>query len=257
MSNVSLDGRLIKLLTNGEKIGGIGGLRDHWADYLDQKGRPDDHVPVRQTIYRWFNGQLPRSDEHLILLCALLDVDPFGVLVLPKGKEQETIQRLHRSFWSGVWRQPALGFMSEFFGQQTIWPPPSVSSASYRHPWCVQEFSLDPSIHSHVYAMLELKGAPEVFEHMPQVFHVAYQEPENFFQKWIQYGFVVRHQSSVRLVNITGDTQSYITQDARDPTFVETRFGTRLTNFRVASIHPHAVTIKGFDLETDEKVSLF
>lgn len=258
MVAITLDKSLLTKLI-ADHVGGVSNLLDRWYEHAVAAGHPDpeDAVPDRSTIYRWRDGQLPRSSDDLLILCGLLDVDPLAVLALPKGRERAALQALYFGFWVGQWKQPGLSFLRQFFGHHLIWPPPTIGDHSFHRPWQTAEFSHTPTERSNVYALLEVSGEVHVYADRPQVFHFAYQQPSHFGQRWIQYGFVVRHRSSIRLLNITSDIQTYDADDIGAPSHVETWFGPMATNFRVASLHELKVHIAAFDAKTPSKVTFF
>lgn len=250
MAEISLNGRLLRDLIAIRFKRGVSDLIEAWEASESPAGKT---VPHRATVYRWQQGQIPRREE-LLRLCALLDVDPFSLLALPEADEADAIRRLHSSFWLDRWDPSALSFLAEFFGHQTDWPPTLMAKTYYGRAWFTKEIEHDANHRVNYYAQIEVTSAQDHRREIPQVFHFAYQQPGAFGHRWIQYGFVERLRTSVRLVNIKGEMERYAARAMNDPTLVETWFGPSFTNFRIASLHDFSITLRSSEVDTAERV---
>ena len=242
---VALDDSIITKIL--DSIGGVKRLLEDWEDAYGEQ-----EVPDRATVYRWRAGELPKSSINLIRFANLLDVDPFCLLVAePNSKVDEVIGDVFSAYQLNNVPEPSLQFLADFFGWNQLWPPryfeePRKSKPSRRHAytWHEQEFTHDATNKKNYDALIKLISDRSEAGHRPQTFHFAFGGKSALRQRWLHYGFVVRHKRSVRLIHIHGHTDSYDAKSDRDPTFVETWFGPNPATFRVASRHP-------FTLEAD------
>ncbi len=239
MVAICLNGALLKTLVADRYPKRVPGLLEAWAT-SEQKILSDP--PDRATIYRWMNGQLPRSASDLLSLCSLLDIDPFSILTAKDGDISNTIHWLLSSVQLRQWRQPSLSFLADLFGRQQAWPPLSLAEDYYGRPWHIEEFEHDPTKRALYYACIELSASAER-PLAPQVFHFAFHSPGVFGERWLQYGFIERYQDTVRLVHINGHTETYEAQVLGEPSRVETWFGPGHAVFRVASLHPFELAV--------------
>ena len=233
MAAICLNGTLLKTLVADRYPKRVPGLLDAWAT---SERKVLSNPPDRATIYRWMNGQLPRTACDLLSLCSLLDIDPFSILTAKDGSISDAIHWLLSSVQLRQWRQPSLSFLTDLFGRQQAWPPSSLAEDYYGRPWHIEEFEHDPTKRALYYASIEL-SAPENRPSTPQVFHFAFCNPGVFGERWLQYGFVERYQNTVRLVHINGHTETYEADTLDEPSKVETWFGPGPAVFRVASLH--------------------
>ncbi len=240
MEPVSLNGTLLEQLIEGEFSGKVERFLDHWeAAHSKIISKPPD----RSSIYRWMKGQLPRSSQSFLSLCGLLDVDPFAMLSVNEDKLSSTIPELLNAVQLRQWRQPALGFFTDFFGRQTSWPPRSISEDYFSRSWSMEDFEHDPEHRDNYYPTIVIGGSEQIHLHKPQVFHFAFRSPDLFGKRWLQYGFVERCGKQVRLVHINGHVERYETEDISNLSHVETWFGAGAAIFRIASLHPFSLKV--------------
>ncbi|WP_417455904.1 hypothetical protein [Kordiimonas sp.] len=240
MAAICLNGTLLKTLVADHYPKRVPGLLDAWAT---SERKILSTPPDRATIYRWMNGQLPRTAGDLLSLCSLLDIDPFSILTAKDGGISDAIHWLLTSVQLRQWRQPSLSFLADLFGRQQAWPPSSLAEDYYGRPWHIEEFEHDPTKQALYYACIEL-SAPANMPSIPQVFHFAFCNPGVFGERWLQYGFVERYKNTVRLVHINGHTETCEAGTSSEPSRIETWFGPGHAVFRVASLHPFHLKIK-------------
>ncbi len=237
---VTLNPMLLECLAKTR--GGVRGLLDQW-----QERYGDETLPNKASLYRWIkNGAMPGNSIKLLRLCALLDVDPFCLLIPAKGiSSTQAINRLLQAFNQDSWPSPSLQFLTDFFGRQTMWPPPywADSTNRFEYHWHTEDFEHDPKLRAGYYALITLVGTERTQAPRPQTFHFAYRQINQFGDRWLQYGFVVRNKSTVALTHINGQTDHCMLSEIKDPTFVETWFGPGPATFRVASLHPFSIEI--------------
>lgn len=154
------------------------------------------------------------------------------------------------------WRQTGLRFLSDFFGRQHQWPPIGFVQEYYdrNRRWHQQEIEHDPELCSLYYACIAISGSQDIFAHQPQVYHVAFRIPGFFRERWLEFGIVIRYQTSVRLFHINGDHQECTTAETSAPTRFETWFGPGKAVFRVASLHPFSLNLLDPDNKAGERV---
>lgn len=250
MQKLGVDTDLAKQSLSRRFGGHVNDLLTAW-DSFKNVGR---RTPDRATIFRWLSGSLPRHREDFLSLCGLLDVDPMAILSLPPGEEAAALQHISRSFWLNRWTQPALGFLSEFYGHHSDWPPAPLAKRYFCRPWHIEEFAHPATGNVNYYAALNLSASPFV---RGQAFHFAYSEPAVALKRWIQYGFVERRERRVRLLSISGRTGQYEAATEGEPCLVETWFGPSPCLFRVASLHPFALEVLDRSPGTDRKVGFW
>lgn len=238
---LSLDRGLIKSALEQRYSGRVEDLQSAW----DTLGKCLRRTPSRATVFRWINGNLPRNRCDFLVFCGLLDLDPMAMLCLPDGREAEAVHHLSRSFWLNSWKQPALGFLTEFFGHHADWPPKLLSRRYFRRDWTICEFEHKADVDVNYYGTIEVSACP--FSH-GQTFHFAYSQRSAVISPWIQYGFVERRDCSVRLFNYNGRFDRCVCASKHDPCVIQTWFGPSPSTFRVASLHPFKLKL----LHSDE-----
>ncbi len=244
MPIIGIDGHLTEQLIKSRWSGGVDGLVDAWMASSDNKVRKRP-PPNRSTIYRWLqNGALPKSGDDFLVLCALLDVDPLGLLVASDGDSQKAIEHLLVSVQLEQWRHHSLRFMEKMFGRQTVWPPPEFAKNHFRREWNIKEFSHDPASKANYYATIELQCNEDVIGRRPQTVHFAYFIPGFFRNRWLQFGIVIRHGVETRLVHINGHSDRCEGVSLGGPSLVQTWFGPGPAVFRAASLHPFDIFIE-------------
>jgi hypothetical protein len=236
--HVRLDGELLRQLI--KERGGVDAILDRWNAV---SAEADDH-PDRATLYRWMRGQsLPKNSEVFLRLAGLLDVDPFALIAVPAGDVLAAAEDVLRIVQKAATAPPWLHFVHDFFGRQRSWPPDGVASAYFGHPWCIQEFSHDPSVRSNYYATAVLGGLLSPPDGRPQILHFAFKHPSLFHARWLEYGLVRVHASTAVLHHING-YRDELKLAALDATVrVETWLGPGPALFRVASLHLFALRL--------------
>ena len=230
---VGLDGELLRQLIKAR--GGVGAFLGQWNS---ASWDADDH-PDNSTVYRWIKGEtLPKSADLFLHLAALLDVDPFALIEVPVSDvveaADEVLRIVQNSFVAPSWLQ----FVHGFFGRQISWPPEEMASTYFGRPWHIEEFSHDPDIRANYYAQIVLQRASQTSAGLPHVFHFAFRHPSMFRARWLQYGLVRVHGTSVVLHHINGHIDRLHLSAPDEPIRVETWFGPGPALFRVASLHP-------------------
>lgn len=224
---IILDGLFLQKLIEARFPNGYEGLIANW----DSSGEGLNH----STIYRWTRGQLPQTGKDLIHLASILDVDPFCLLTFDRGPKDGVIE--HLLSWAQQNKWGRLKFFHEFFGRQAVWPPPDFAVKHFGHPWFERTFVHDAEIRKNLYALLLITGERPKFNLFPQTFHFAFRQTDRFAGQWLQYGFVVTHQSRVRLQHINGHAEEYDAGSFR-PARITTYFGPSSAEFKIASLHP-------------------
>ena len=229
--SIRLNGSLLRTLI--ENAGGIDAFLEGWTMF----GMNGDDSVDKATVYRWRQGQLPKNDRLLLRLAANLNVDPFAILTIPENTIAKTIDDMLDFVQFGRSMPAPLKLARSFFGRQKEWPPECVARDHFKRSWCVHEFSHDPAIRANFYETVLLTGTDPAMEIRPQVFHFAFRNPRRFGDRWLQYGFVIRHGSGAGLWHINGHNEQLQFASALEPTRVETWFGPGPVVFRVASLH--------------------
>jgi len=227
---------------NGELLGQLiktrGGVSAFLGQWNSVSSKPDDH-PDNSTLYRWIKGErLPKNADVFLRLAGLLDVDPFALIAVPTGDilaaADEVLRIVQNSFAPPPWLQ----FVHGFFGRQISWPPEDLASVYFGRPWLVEEFNHDATIRTNYYATVLIRQALKLPEGRPHIFHFAYRHPSLFHARWLQYGLVRVHGTSVVLHHINGYIDQLHMSDPDQPIRVETWFGPGPALFRIASLHP-------------------
>ena len=234
-----LDPAVLRALIAKRMPGGIAELQDRWTYLPTRVDSPDSAVPHRSTMHRWMTGQVPRTADDLLQLCGVLDIDPLCLLTLPEANPDLAIEKLMSAYVHGRWQPPALEFLTEFLGRRAAWPPQGLARRFFGRDWYTAELEHDPARAANFYATFRISAAGEG----PFVYHVAFRHTHLFARRWLQYGFVVRHGSSVRLRHINGHVDTCETPSAASPTLVQTWFGPGSVYFKVASLHPFELTL--------------
>jgi hypothetical protein len=240
-----LEGELLKELVKGQ--GGVGAFLDHWNSVVPDA---DDH-PNDSTLYRWISGKiLPKNSNAFLRLAGLLDVDPFGLITVPAGDvlaaAEDVLRIVQNSGAAPAWLQ----FVHAFFGRQKSWPPEELSKAYYGRPWFCQTFNHDPAVRSNYYATILLGGLLKPPNRRPQILHFAFKHPSLFHARWLEYGLVRVHGTSVALHHINGYMDQLERTVLELPVRVETWFGPGPALFRIASLHPFDLDMADEDLPT-------
>jgi len=186
-------------------------------------------------------GKFPDTITRALQLSALLDVDPFCLLVPKRGTVQTALNAVFQSLKEQDSSSGLLDYLKTMYGWKTEWPPPYWVNDEKHHAyaWHVQEFSHDPTTRRNFYKQVGLVADGALVQVRPQTFHFAYSGAGLLSTAtWLNYGFVVRHRQHVRLIHMHGFTDQHDTSALTDPTWVETYFGPGAANFRVASLHP-------------------
>lgn len=233
-----LDPALLRMLIAKRLPGGIAELQDRWVQSPAQVDR-DAAVPHRSTMHRWSTGKVPRTSDDLLRLCGVLDIDPLCLLTLPQADPDLAIEKLMSAYVHGRWQPPALEFLAEFLGRRSAWPPQGLARRYFGRDWYTAELEHDPARAANFYATFRIAAAGEG----PFVYHVAFRHSRLFARRWLQYGFVVRHGLAVRLRHINGHVDTYEAPSLASATLVQTWFGPGSVCFRVASLHPFALTL--------------
>ncbi|NDP47499.1 MAG: hypothetical protein GZ085_03740 [Sulfuriferula multivorans] len=244
MHGIILNGVLLESLIKSRFRLGKSDLISLWdasGDGLDQS-----------TIYRWTKGQLPRKGEDLLKLAGLLDVDPFALLAFESESTTDIIERLLQSFLQNKWER--FSFFKEFFGRQKNWPPVQVATRFYGRNWNRSNLTHDPTVRANYYATIRLTGQKHLDKVTPQVFHFAFRQVGRFAGHWLDYGFVVRTGTEVKLLHINGQAESYSANCLEEPTYVETFFGPSAVEFCIASLHPFSYELDPLTTSTDFRV---
>jgi hypothetical protein len=125
---------------------------DRWHA-SDPEGK--DHLS-RAAVFRWVNGQLPKSSEKLLKLSAVLDIDPFALLSPGKASFRDAADRLLEIVQPGRSVPAALQFVRPYFGRRQTWFPGIAGTDGRPRSWHIREFEPDPFVRTNVYAMFAL-----------------------------------------------------------------------------------------------------
>lgn len=237
---IALDSYLVSRLI--KSFGGVTKLLRHWEETFGV-----EEAPNRQTVYNWQDGRLPRTSINLIRLAQLLDVDPFCLLAPRDATTADAISDVLEAYQLDTSAEPGLQFVRAFFGWKRLWPPPYWEELRKKRHGPRQDFEWHEHEFRHnartinYYPTIALSSHPELISARPQTFHFAYSGRGALKTRWLQYGFVVRHERSATLTHIHGHTDTCHTPDAAAPTLVGTWFGPGPARFRVASQHPFAL----------------
>ena len=229
--SIRLNGSLLRTLI--DEAGGVEAFLENWTMF----GTNGDDSIDKATVYRWCRGQLPKNDRLLLRLAANLNVDPFAIITIAENDIARTIDDMLDFVQHGRSMPAPLKLARAFFGRQKEWPPECVARDHFKRRWHVREFSHDPNIRSNFYEVIELAGADPAVTTRPQVFHFAFRNPRRFGDRWLQYGFVIRHGIDAGLWHINGHNEQLRLSDQQRPTLVETWFGPGPVVFRVGSLH--------------------
>jgi len=238
---VRFNGELLRVLVNA--TGGVEAFIDAWSD-------PEDE-PDKATVSRWIKGQWPKNSKRLLRLSAVLDIDPFALLVIRDNSPLDAADQLLDIVQSRRSIPPAIDFLHPFFGRRKCWPP---VLEDHCRSWCIHEFVHDAT-RCNYYEAIEIYSQETLIRLRPQIFHFAYRHPHNFGARWLQYGLVSRNGVGAALWHINGHTQKLLLRVITAPTPVMTWLGPGPAIFRVASLHPFEITI--FDKKGDQTCLVF
>lgn len=235
---VRLNGELLRDLVKA--AGGIGSVQAKWS--LLNPDADDGEVRSEATFYRWMKGQLPKSGATLMGLAAVLDVDAFALLDVPKEETRKAIDELMDRVQRGSFPAP-LSFVKGFFGRQREWPPQAFAAQHYGRAWEIREFVHDPAVAMNFYQTIALSGEGDGLDRKAQVFHFAFRQEHLFAARWLQYGSVIRFDRTALLWHINGHREERRLRSPDESAVVETWFGPAAVDFRVASLHPFALAV--------------
>ncbi len=253
MTTFSLDSSLLESLVKSRFQGDVAQILDAWAQCASGLPKAEAIVPDRSTIYRWIDGGVPRTADRLLRFCGILNVDPFAVMQFPEGYASSAAQIL-TSHITGVWRPAAMHFLTEFVGHKTIWPPTAIARQYYQRDWRCLDFIHSGEGRVNFFGAFLITPQSSVDPEMPQVFHFGFRQPNLFAERWLEYGYVQCRHTQVRLMHMNGDAQVYERSSLDEPIHVETHFGSRPVEFRVASLHGFETELDETPQETDQRV---
>jgi hypothetical protein len=101
----------------------------------------------------------------------------------------------------------------------------------------------DPDVRSNYYATVVLSGFLIPPGRRPQVLHFAFKHPSLFHARWLEYGFVRVQDTAAVLHHINGHTDELSLPAVGAPVSVETWLGPGPALFRVACLHPFALSL--------------
>jgi len=220
--------------------GGVAGVIAKW---------PFDPAPNRSAFSRWLDGKtVPKSAHQLLSLSAALDVDPFALWAPDLEKFDRVVTQVTHALRKHQWGKlyAALAFIEQFNGPIREWPPERLANTYYRRPWFTHDFQ-----HANVetlggrYETIRLQPAVHRDFHDPQMFHFAWRDGGRPVSDWRPYGIVevCRGNSAIRLLNYNGLIHEVYLAKGHLTVAVETFFGPRSADFRIASLHPFRVVV--------------
>ena len=214
--------------------GGVSALLANW---------PSEVAPNRTTVSRWLGGiTVPQSSHQLLSLAAAMDVDPFALWSPEPEQFAQIVTLVVRALRQKKWGRlyPALSFIEHFNGPVREWPPVSLAVQYYRRSWFTHDFEhhINNSSISR-YATVVLQARPPMAFHEPHVFHFAWRDARGPVADWRPYGLieVSRCDAELRLLHFNGVRLVAPITPGADRIAVETFFGPRPAQFRVASLH--------------------
>lgn len=242
---VNLDGKRLRNLIDDR-----GGVSKFLEDWTTTSGDGNEDLD-RATVYRWFGGQLPKSETTLLRLSSLLDVDPFALL----GVTDRDLGSVADDLVDIVQRSrsiPApLQLLRDFFGRQQEWPPERMARVYFGRSWFMRDFDHDPSEARNIDATIALTTKSSARQRHPYVFHFAFRHPRLFAERWLEYGIVLKYCGTVTLWHINGYSKTIELATPDEPARVQTWFGQGPAIFRVASLHPFNLELAFDDAELE------
>lgn len=198
----------------------------------------------RSSIYRWLDHGLPAKKDALYGFCALLDVDPIGIIETSRSFVEENFAKERRAFQLSVKRDTLLAPFRAVYLPGWRWPNAAIARDHYRRDWSVANFTHEADGLLNVYAALVFRLKTALPDVHPRVFHFAYQQMHAIDRLWRPYGVIIALGERIRLIAESGNWQEVTDEAFRDHAVAETFFGPRSTHFRVASLHDFTVEVE-------------
>lgn len=235
-------GRLQGLID--QRYGSVDQLAADWRARYEAEPSAITKPRDRSSIYRWLDDGLPAKKDALYGFCALLDVDPIGIIETGRAFVEENFAKERRAFQMSDKRDTLLAPFRAVYLPSWRWPNASLVRHHFRRDWFVDNFSHEAEDVLNVYAALTFRLKVPLPDEHPRVFHFAYQQKHAIDRLWRPYGVIIAYRDRVRLIAESGNWQEATCDGFRDCAIVETFFGPRPTLFRVASLHAFTTQIE-------------
>lgn len=220
-----------------QQYGSVDELVGAWELRHDAAPRRTVRPRDRSTIYKWLDAGLPAKRDVLYGFCALLGVDPIGIIESSRSFIETNFAKERRAFQMSDKRDTILAPFRDVYLPGWRWPNHALAKKHYGHDWCIAELEHNAKEVLNVYAAILLRTVPDLPPHHPRVFHFAYQQKNAIDRLWRPYGVIIALGDQVRLIAESGNWQEATSDEFRQTAVVETFFGPRPTLFRIASIH--------------------
>ena len=226
-----------------QQYGSVDELAGEWHDRYDTDPRATIRPRDRSTIYKWLDAGMPAKKDVLYGFCALLDVDPIGIIESSRQFIEKNFAKERRAFQMSDRSDTILAPFRAVYLPGWRWPNSAIVKKHYGRDWCVAKITHEADEVLNVYAALSLRTAKQLSDYHPRVFHFAYQQKFAIDRLWRPYGVIIAVGDRVRLIAESGIWQEATADAFRQTAIVETFFGPRPTLFRIASIHEFTLDI--------------
>ena len=226
------------------QYGSVDELAAAWSARYDADPHSVIRPRDRSTIYKWLEAGLPTKKDVIYGFCALLDVDPIGIIESSRAFIEKNFAKERRAFQMSDKEDTILAPFRVVYLPGWRWPNMAIAKRRYAREWCVANFVHQADDITNVYAALSLRTVAELPEYHPRVFHFAYQQKHAIDRLWRPYGVIIGIGDRVRLIAESGNWQEASSAEFRQTAIVETFFGPRPTLFRIASIHDFTYEIE-------------
>ena len=218
-----------------EKFRGPSDLIERWPE--------NSSPPDRTTLWRWLKGKPLGSAEKMLGLAVALDVDPFALIQTTKRDFALLCNRLAQSISKSGDDPlgPEQKWILDFIAPRKDWPPDLPKY--FRREWSIAPFQHNADKGRNYYQKLAITAAPRKCAE-PQIWHFAFRDPAAILPVWNPYGVLERTADHISLYHIRGHSASVAIPSDTVTFLVETWFGPRPAQFRVASLHPFILTLR-------------
>lgn len=226
-----------------EQYGSVDQLAVEWQVRHQANPKATARPRDRSTIYKWLDSGLPANKDVLFGFCALLDVDPIGIIESSREFIEQNFAKERRAWQMSDKRDTLMAPFRIMYLPGWRWPPSSLAERYYGREWCVREHLYEPGDVRNEYAALGLTPDTPLKANHPRVYHFAYKQKNAIDRLWRPYGVVIVVGDRVRLISESGDWQEISDESCSHSIDVETFFGPRACRFRIASLHPFELMI--------------
>lgn len=216
-------------------------------------------LPHRKTILRWVSDEdesLPKGQKQILALAQALDVDPFLLLDFDDATFTAICQH---AAWNLTWGSihKSLSFLNGLFSLSSQDWPPAEMGGLFDGEWYIEHVEHRPREQRNFFQPFYFQ--PELFydgdgqaegPRPQQLWYFAFRDVRYVDEQviphsvWKPYGVVYLLDGQLHLLNLLGMVlRAPLAPEPEAWVGIETFFGQGAAQFRVASLHPFALTL--------------